>query len=87
MRSRCSRSSRPRAATSDEARENADAARELGRRHGLRVVDECAAFALGALELAQGRPEVALEYLEPLADDVAAHAAAESRRWSCGRPT
>jgi DNA-binding NarL/FixJ family response regulator len=44
---------------------------DLGRRHGLRIVDEYAVFALGALELAQGRPEAALAYLEPLADEVA----------------
>jgi DNA-binding CsgD family transcriptional regulator len=55
----------------ERARDHARAAIELGRRHALRVVDECATFALAALELGQGRPADALEYLEPLAADVA----------------
>jgi DNA-binding CsgD family transcriptional regulator len=55
----------------DAARADATRARTLGRQHGLRVVDECAAFALGTLELARGRPEAALEQLEPLALDIA----------------
>ena len=61
------------AARGDEerAREDATQAMALGQRHGLRVVDECAVFALAACELGQGRPEAALERLEPLAAAVA----------------
>ena len=55
----------------DAAREAAARAREGARQHGLRVVDESVAFALGALELSAGNPEAALVELEATAAAVA----------------
>ena len=51
----------------DTARASADRARQIARGHGLVIVEEQASAALGALELAAGRPELALVELEPLA--------------------
>ena len=56
----------------DQARCDAERAREGARRHGLSVVDESACFALGALDLARGNPEATLARLEPVAAAVAA---------------
>ena len=53
------------------AREAAARARESARRHGLRVVDESVAFALGAVELLAGNADAALAELEPTAAAVA----------------
>jgi DNA-binding CsgD family transcriptional regulator len=51
----------------EAAREHAAAALALAQRHGLKAVEDQAAFALGTLELAAGRPDAALAHLEPLA--------------------
>ena len=56
----------------DAARAHADRARDGARRHGLRVVEESASFALGAVELALGAPERALVTLEATAAAVGA---------------
>ncbi len=50
-----------------EARDHATRAREIAELRGLRAVADQAAFALGALELAAGRPEAALERLDAIA--------------------
>src|SRR4051812_15223616 len=50
----------------EAARAHAARGSGLAQRHGLRVIGEYTAFALGALELAGGRPEGALAHLEPL---------------------
>ena len=55
----------------DAARDAAARARESARRHGLRVVDESVAFALGAVELLAGNADAALVELEPTATAVA----------------
>jgi DNA-binding CsgD family transcriptional regulator len=55
----------------DAARDAAAQARESARRHGLRVVDESVAFALGAVELLAGNADAALVELEPTAAAVA----------------
>jgi DNA-binding CsgD family transcriptional regulator len=56
----------------DAARDAAARAREIARRHGLRVVDESVTFALGAVELLAGNADAALVELEPTAAAVAA---------------
>jgi DNA-binding NarL/FixJ family response regulator len=51
----------------EAARAHATRSREIAELRGLRVVADQAAFALGALELAAGRPDAALAHLEAIA--------------------
>ena len=52
---------------SDRARDHAERARHAARAHGLGVVEETAAWALGMIELTAGDPGAALAQFEPLA--------------------